>query len=92
MVSLLLYIHLVDFSEQSEIDKQHNEIIYNVIMFFFSDLKEQDVTEENEENEISPCEAIVNQIRRDEFGVGIQLSEDGQRLMKVNVKKVHIVA
>lgn len=29
------------------------------------------------------CEDIVNEIRRDEFGVGVHLSEDGIRLMKV---------
>ena len=34
------------------------------------------------------CEDIVNQIRGDEFGVGVHLSEDGQRLMKVTLKRV----
>lgn len=29
------------------------------------------------------CEDIINQIRRDEFGVGVHLNEDGERLMKV---------
>lgn len=30
------------------------------------------------------CRRVIEQIRRDEFGVGIELSEDGQRLMKVS--------
>lgn len=41
--------------------------------------------EEGKETEVSTCEDIVNQIRRDEFGIGIHLGEDGQRLMKVSV-------
>ncbi|KAL4234329.1 hypothetical protein ACF0H5_005980 [Mactra antiquata] len=34
------------------------------------------------------CEVIVNEIRRDEFGVGLQLSEDGQRLMKIQQERL----
>jgi hypothetical protein len=29
------------------------------------------------------CRQLIDQIRRDEFGVGIELNEEGQRLMKV---------
>ena len=35
---------------------------------------------------VDTCETIVNQIRKDEFGVGVHLSEDGQRLMKVGLR------
>lgn len=42
--------------------------------------------EESEaESAVSVCEAFINQIRKDEFGVGIQLSDDGERLMKVRL-------
>ena len=40
-----------------------------------------DVTEEVEE--VDQCKVVVDQIRKDEFGIGVHLSEDGQRLMKV---------
>ncbi|XP_045191511.2 uncharacterized protein LOC123548375 [Mercenaria mercenaria] len=55
---------------------------------------------ENEDNEnsslvvdtdkpvISSCEDIINQIRRDEFGVGVHLNEDGERLMKVQQERL----
>lgn len=42
----------------------------------------------NKKPEVSHCEDIVNQIRRDEFGVGVHLSEDGQRLMKVTTREI----
>ena len=32
---------------------------------------------------VRSCEDIINEIRKEEFGVGVELSEDGQRLMKV---------
>ncbi|XP_025076268.1 uncharacterized protein LOC112553340 isoform X4 [Pomacea canaliculata] len=34
------------------------------------------------------CRRVIEQIRRDEFGVGIELSEDGQRLMKVQQERL----
>ena len=30
----------------------------------------------------NPCWAVVEQIRRDEFGIGVALGEDGERLMR----------
>ncbi|XP_053389616.1 uncharacterized protein LOC128552593 [Mercenaria mercenaria] len=50
--------------------------------------KEKKDIEDDTRKEISSCEAVVNQIRRDEFGVGVQLSEDGQRLMKVQQERL----
>ena len=47
---------------------------------------DDDVTDEvivEEEEEVDQCKLVVDQIRKDEFGIGVQLSEDGQRLMKV---------
>ena len=45
-------------------------------------------TSESEEVEISstidevdPCKLLIETIRRDEFGVGVELSEDGRKLM-----------
>ena len=44
-----------------------------------------DVTEDSsdEDTEVNVCRRLVEEIRKDEFGIGIHLSEDGQRLMKV---------
>ena len=38
---------------------------------------------ESEAEEADLCRRIVEEIRKEEFGIGIVLSEDGQRLMKV---------
>ncbi|XP_053402751.1 uncharacterized protein LOC123550539 [Mercenaria mercenaria] len=46
----------------------------------------QDVADEQLQTKL--CEDVVNQIRRDEFGVGIHLSEDGQRLMRVQQERL----
>ena len=52
---------------------------------YFLLVEGEDITMETSQEEIKvrTCEDIVNEIRKEEFGVGIQLSEDGQRLMKV---------
>ena len=45
-----------------------------------------DVTDDasdEEIEEVNVCKRLVEEIRKDEFGIGIHLSEDGQRLMKV---------
>ncbi|XP_062567288.1 uncharacterized protein LOC134229558 [Saccostrea cucullata] len=34
------------------------------------------------------CRGIVNQIRREEFGIGVELNEDGQRLMRVQQERL----
>jgi hypothetical protein len=34
------------------------------------------------------CREVVNRIRRDEFGIGVELNEDGQRLMKVQQERL----
>ena len=34
--------------------------------------------------EVNVCKKLVEEIRKDEFGIGVHLSEDGQRLMKVS--------
>ena len=39
---------------------------------------------------VDPCRSVVDQIRKDEFGIGVVLSEDGQRLMKVNTLMTNI--
>lgn len=45
---------------------------------------ESDIVETEEDK----CRRIINQIQRDEFGVGVELSEDGQRLMKVQQERL----
>ena len=47
-----------------------------------------DVTNEvsEEVEQVDPCKVVVDQIRKDEFGIGVHLSEDGQRLMKVSIE------
>ena len=47
-----------------------------------------DVTDEvtEEVEQVDPCKVVVDQIRKDEFGIGVHLSEDGQRLMKVSIE------
>ena len=42
----------------------------------------EDASDEETE-EVNVCKRLVEEIRKDEFGIGIHLSEDGQRLMKV---------
>lgn len=34
------------------------------------------------------CRGIVEQIRREEFGIGVDLNEDGQRLMRVQQERL----
>lgn len=34
------------------------------------------------------CRGIVEQIRREEFGIGVELNEDGQRLMRVQQERL----
>ena len=41
---------------------------------------------EETDKALSRCEQTIHDIRRDEFGVGVHLNEDGQRLMKVWLK------
>ncbi len=48
--------------------------------------KSDSAMEEATESALSKCETIINQIRKEEFGVGVQLSEDGQKLMKVRLQ------
>ena len=38
--------------------------------------------------EMDPCKVVIEQIRREEFGVGVELNEDGQRLMKVQQERL----
>ena len=53
---------------------------------------------ESEAEEADVCRRIVEEIRKEEFGIGIVLSEDGQRLMKVgrtgliqfNIRKISL--
>ena len=45
------------------------------------------VTMETDSTE-NACQRIVNQIRREEFGIGVELNEDGQRLMKVQQERL----
>ena len=40
---------------------------------------------ETEPRAMTSCEDVVNEIRRDEFGVGVELGEEARRLMKVRV-------
>ncbi|KAK7114721.1 uncharacterized protein [Littorina saxatilis] len=49
-----------------------------------SDSKEE-IKEETEEDR---CQRIINHIRRDEFGVGVELNEDGHRLMRVQQERL----
>ena len=42
-------------------------------------------TEEKEPSREELCQIVVDGIRREEFGVGIELGETEQKLMKVNM-------
>ena len=65
---------------------------------FFSSLEKHGTTTEDkasasdsetkEETEEDVCRRIIKQIQRDEFGVGVELNEDGQRLMKVQQERL----
>lgn len=41
-----------------------------------------------EERQQKECEKVINNIRRSEFGIGIELNEDGQRLKKVQDERL----
>lgn len=41
-----------------------------------------------EERQQKECEKVVNNIRRSEFGIGIELNEDGERLKKVQDERL----
>ncbi|XP_076448916.1 LOW QUALITY PROTEIN: uncharacterized protein LOC143285481 [Babylonia areolata] len=49
---------------------------------------EEDEEEEEEEEEKDPYRQVIDQIRRDEFGVGVELNADGQRLMRVQQERL----
>ncbi|KAL8608369.1 hypothetical protein ACOMHN_002602 [Nucella lapillus] len=49
---------------------------------------ESEEEEEEELEPVDPCRQVIDQIRRDEFGVGVELNEDGQRLMKVQQERL----
>ena len=51
---------------------------------------DDDIEDDSDDSceEIDPCEAIINEIRRDEFGVGIKLNKDGQRLLTVQEERI----
>ncbi|CAC5410109.1 unnamed protein product [Mytilus coruscus] len=56
-----------------------------------SDLKDMDIKIDEEiqsELFINVCEKVVNTIRREEFGIGIELNEDGQRLKIVQDERL----
>ncbi|XP_021342125.1 uncharacterized protein LOC110442712 isoform X2 [Mizuhopecten yessoensis] len=48
--------------------------------------EEENLTEE--EKQERHCQKIIDSIRRDEFGVGVELNEDGQRLMQVHQERL----
>ncbi|XP_069113795.1 uncharacterized protein [Argopecten irradians] len=56
--------------------------------------KEEDTSREEEENlseeekQERRCHKIIDSIRRDEFGIGVELNEDGQRLMQVHQERL----
>ncbi|KAL3859494.1 hypothetical protein ACJMK2_009713 [Sinanodonta woodiana] len=49
-------------------------------------LKEESEDEIAEEQD--PCLTLINEIRRDEFGIGVELNEDGKRLMQVQQERL----
>lgn len=51
-----------------------------------NEAEDEPMTEEEKHHQA--CVAIVNQIRREEFGIGIELNEDGQRLMLVQQERL----
>ncbi|XP_076112450.1 uncharacterized protein LOC143080482 isoform X2 [Mytilus galloprovincialis] len=56
-----------------------------------SDLNDMEIKSDEEiqsELLIDPCEKVVNTIRREEFGIGIELNEDGQKLKIVQDKRL----
>nr|KAG5712632.1 hypothetical protein BaRGS_029687 [Batillaria attramentaria] len=50
--------------------------------------KESDAEDEKTETEEDRCHRLINEIRREEFGVGIELNEDGKRLMRVQQERL----
>ena len=58
-----------------------------------------DKVDEKEEEELEPelteeekhqraCQSLIDMIRREEFGIGVELSEDGRRLMVVQQERL----
>lgn len=54
------------------------------------DVEMKEESQEEVIEEQTGCETIINQIRKDEFGIGVQLSEEGQRLMKVSFFMIQV--
>ncbi|XP_064610417.1 uncharacterized protein LOC135474759 [Liolophura sinensis] len=42
----------------------------------------------SETSDTDKCKELINQIRKEEFGIGVELSEDGQKLMKVQQERL----
>ncbi|XP_035259283.1 protein NO VEIN isoform X1 [Anguilla anguilla] len=40
------------------------------------------------EDRLSKCRAVINDIRKSEFGIGVELNEEGQKLMKVHQERL----
>ncbi|CAG2243868.1 unnamed protein product [Mytilus edulis] len=56
-----------------------------------SDLNDMEIKNDEEiqsELFINPCERVVNTIRKEEFGIGIELNEDGQKLKIVQDERL----
>ncbi|XP_067652769.1 uncharacterized protein [Haliotis asinina] len=51
-------------------------------------VEEEQTAENDSEPKLNKYQLIIEQIRREEFGIGVELNEDGQRLMKVQQERL----
>lgn len=51
-------------------------------------LEEEETAGDDNDPKLNKYQLIIEQIRREEFGIGVELNEDGQRLMKVQQERL----
>ncbi|KAK3589090.1 hypothetical protein CHS0354_017428 [Potamilus streckersoni] len=64
-------------------DTEKNQGVEEEELESLKEESEEEVTEEQD-----PCLTLINEIRRDEFGIGVELNEDGKRLMQVQQERL----
>lgn len=77
-----------DDSSEEEEDENDEEEMVEKDEKDSGDEEKETGEDEKVETEEDRCRRLINEIRREEFGIGIELNEDGQRLMRVQQERL----
>ncbi|XP_041376442.1 protein NO VEIN-like isoform X2 [Gigantopelta aegis] len=81
-------VMIVSSGDENENQETKDEDTVTVLTDSDEPSDNEEEKEEDEETETDICKKIVNEIRRNEFGIGIHLDSDGERLMKVQQERL----